>query len=335
MPLSYSPIFALLGMLLIGIVTIDVVATNTTKIGEGALTKWWQQGICRLFFKGYQHWQNRSVLVWSGAFIVLGMVLIWILLLWLGWIAIFCGSESAIVDSASQQPANFWARVYFAGFSISGLGTGDYVPQGSEWQVLTAIASLNGLLLTSLIIGFVIPIAQAEAHRRRVALAIFYTGKTAQDLILNTLDSQQQQALEPLISSLTSDLIELDQKHASFPVLHRFTNSRRKESIALAIASLDEALTIVEFGTEGKLPKHYRIARQAISGFLASLEEIGLQPAKKTPPVPSLDLLRNSQLSVVSDRLWRERIATIEQRRRCLCALVEKSGWSWKRVYSK
>lgn len=144
-------LFFLTGIIVIWLVVIDVVATNTTKIGEGILTKWWQQKVCRLFYAVYKIMPNRSILVWSGAFIVLGMVLIWILLLWIGWVAIFCGSPNAIINSSNQQPADFWARVYFAGFSISGLGTGDFIPQGSFWQVLTAIASLNGLLLTSVI----------------------------------------------------------------------------------------------------------------------------------------------------------------------------------------
>ena len=335
MALSYNPVFALLGTLLIALVTIDVVSTNTTKIGEGALTRWWQQAICNLSFRGYKHWQNRSVLVWSGALIVLGMVLLWILLLWLGWIAIFCSGENAIINSSDGQPADFWARVYFAGFSISGLGTGDYIPQGAYWQVLTAVASLNGLLLTSLIIGFVIPIAQAEAHRRRIALTIFYTGKTVQHLLLNTWDSSRNTILERLLNDIISELIKLDQKHASFPVLHRFSNYRSKESIAIAIATLDEALTIAKLGMKDVYPQHYCLARQAISGYLASLETVGLKPAKKVPPIIDLSVLRQANLPVVSDRLWLERVQTLEQRRKYLLALVEQSGWSWKEVGSR
>ena len=335
MPISYNRVFALLGISIIILVTIDVVATNTTQIGEGTLTKWWQQTICHLSFRGYKHLQNRSVLVWSGAFIVLGMVLIWILLLWVGWIAIFCSGENAIINSGDGQPADFWARVYFAGFSISGLGTGDYIPQEAYWQVLTAVASLNGLLLTSLIIGFVIPIAQAEAHRRRIALTIFYTGKTVRELLLNTWNSSRHTILEQLLDDLISELIQLDQKHASFPVLHRFSNYRSKESIAVAIATLDEALTVAKLGMKDVYPQHYCLARQAISGYLASLRVVGLEPAKKIPPIPNLNILRQAGLPVVGDRLWLERLKTVEKRRRYLLALVEQSGWSWREVASK
>ena len=335
MPLSYNSVFALLGISIIILVTIDVVATNTTQIGEGTLTKWWQQAICYLSFRGYKHWRNRSVLVWSGALIVLGMVLIWILLLWVGWIAIFCSGENAIINSDDGQSADFWARVYFAGFSISGLGTGDYIPHGAYWQVLTAVASLNGLLLTSLIIGFVIPIAQAEAHRRRIALTIFYTGKTVRELLLNTWNPSRQTILEQLLNDLISELIQLDQKHASFPVLHRFSNYRSKESIAVAIATLDEALTIAKLGMKDVYPQHYCLARQAISGYLASLRVVGLEPAKKIPPIPDLNILRQANLPVVSDRLWLERLKTVEKRRRYLLALVEQSGWSWREVISQ
>lgn len=333
MTLSYSPIFFIAGTLLIWLVVIDVVATNTTKIGEGILTKWWQQQVCRLFCAIYQRLPNRSILVWSGAIIVLGMVIIWILLLWIGWVAIFCSSQNAIVNSSSHQPADFWARVYFAGFSISGLGTGDFIPQGSQWQVLTAIASLNGLLLTSLIIGFIVPIAQAEAQRRRTALTIFYTGQTAQELLLHTWESQQQTVLDSLLDNLIGDLIELDQKHASFPVLHRFCNYRRKESIALAIASLDEALTIAELSLIEASPKQFTLARRAISGYLSSLKEVGLKPAKKAPPEPTLDSLRAAKLPAIDDALWLEKLHSLQQRRKQLLALVEQSGWSWEHIH--
>ena len=164
--LAYNPIFSFIGILIIWLVTTDVVATNTTKIGEGILTRWWQQTICRLFFKGYKYLRHRSILVWSGAFIVLG----------------------------------------------------------------------------------------------------------------------------------------------------------------------DEALTIAELAIDGKLPQHYFVARQAISGYLASLRAIGLQPAPEIPSVPALDILRESKLPVISDRLWREKLTTIELRRKYLLALVEKSGWSWTQV---
>ena len=332
MSLSYSPIFSLIGICSILLVTIDVVATNTTKIGEGILTKWWQQSICRLFYFSYRYVPNRSLLVWSGAWIVLGMVLIWILFLWIGWIAIFCSDPEAIVNSSTQESADFWARVYFAGFSISGLGTGDYVPQGSFWQVLTAIASLNGLLLTSMIISFLVPIAQAEAHRRRVALYIFYTGKTAQDLLLQTWNPEKQTVLEPLITNLTADLIELDQKHASFPVLHRFSNCRRKESIAVAIAALDEALTIAKFGQIGTFSPQFDVARRSISGYLSSLKDVGLHPAKEVPPTPSLTVLREANLPLVSDSILSKRLHSITKRRRHLRALVEQSGWFWQQI---
>lgn len=89
--------------------------------------------------------------------------------------------------------------------------------------------------------------------------------------MLHTWNCDRQTVLDSLLGDLAGDLIELDQKHASFPVLHRFCNFRRKESIAIAIAALDEALTIAEFGLIDASPKQFALARCAISGYLASL----------------------------------------------------------------
>ena len=172
-------------------------------------------------------------------------------------------------------------------------------------------------------------------YRRRIALTIFYTGKTVRELLLNTWNSSRHTILEQLLDDLISELIQLDQKHASFPVLHRFSNYRSKESIAVAIATLDEALTVAKLGMKDVYPQHYCLARQAISGYLASLRVVGLEPAKKIPPIPNLNILRQAGLPVVGDRLWLERLKTVEKRRRYLLALVEQSGWSWREVASK
>lgn len=198
MPLSYSPIFSLIGVLLICLVIVNVVTTNTTKIGEGIFIKWWQQKVCQLFFYEDKSSYNRSLLACTGAFIVLSIV--------------------------------------------------------------------------------------------------------------------------------------LDQMHASFPVLHHFYNSKRKESIVLAIAIVDEALTIIEFGIQQPLPKHFIVARRAISGYLTSVRDIGLKPAKYPPPIPCLGLLQEAGLPVVSDRQWSTKLETIQQRRGHLLALIEQSSWSWKDI---
>lgn len=223
--------------------------------------------------------------------------------------------------------------MYFAGYAISTLGTGDYQPQGAPWLVLTAVASLNGLVMITFMVSFIVPVAQDEAFRRGVALDIHHSGATAQELILGSWDEQRRVALVSLLTDLTPSLVQLEQRHLSTPVLHRFHDSRRPEALELGIVALDEALSIAEHGLTVPLPGNFGKARRAIDGYLDTLGAAWVKPATEAPPTPSLESLRARGLPILADDLFAERFARIGERRRLLRALVERSGWSWRLVH--
>jgi len=227
--------------------------------------------------------------------------------------------------------------VYFTGYAISTLGTGDYQPQGAPWLVLTAVASLNGLVMITFIISFIVPVAQDEAFRRTTALEIHHSGATAQELLLGSWDKERRTALASLLADLTPSLVRLEQRHLSTPVLHRFHGSRRPEALELSIAALDEALSIAEHGLdplEAQLPANFYKARRAITGYLGTLGSAWVRPAAKAPPAPTLDPFRTRGLPVVADDHFAERLRELDERRRLLRALVERSGWSWELVHA-
>jgi len=326
-------ILALLGFVLVVIVVLDVLAT-TIRVGEGSLTRWIEQAVCELFSHLYKIFRVRLFLVWSGVLVIISMVLVWILLLWTGWVLVFTSVQDSLVNSTTGETAGFWAKVYFTGYTISTLGLGDYQPQTPLWQVFTALTSLSGLFLISLIITFLVPIAQAEEFRRQIALHIFHAGGTAQMLVLNTWNARSHTALASLLENLTPNLVQLHQRHLAFPVLHRFHGPRRSEAIELSIVALDEALSIIEYGLEDAQSEDFGVVRNAIGGYLDSLGAAAVKPSQKVVPIPSLEKLRTHGLPVVSDSVFYARLKTIEKRRRYLLSLVERSGWSWELVHA-
>ena len=52
-----------------------------------------------------------------------------------------------------------------AGFTAFTLGVGDYIPNGQPWEVLTAIAVVSGLGLTTLAIIYLVPVVSAVTAR--------------------------------------------------------------------------------------------------------------------------------------------------------------------------
>lgn len=87
----------------------------------------------------------------------------WLLLLWAGWTLVFSASPEAVLQDPEGVPADGWARAYFAGFSVFTLGVGDYVPNGPVWQLLTVVAVVSGLALTTMAITYLVSCTTSTA----------------------------------------------------------------------------------------------------------------------------------------------------------------------------
>lgn len=307
--------------------------------GGGILTRRIASWPWRMFLRLQRRESRLRPLAVAGPFIILLSVGTWIVLLWTGWTLIFHGTERAVVHGQTQYPAAFWERVYFTGFTIFTLGIGDFVPNGRIWQVLTAVASANGLFLATLSISYLIPVIQAATHKRQLAVQIASLGQTPSEILLKTYDGSGYGPLGEHLMRLTSDLSKLEQRHLSYPLLHYFHSRTHTESIALSVAALDEALTIIEHGLKkqapGVDPGFFNPARRMITNYLKTMERAFVEAAGEVPPPPRLDVLRRHGLPVVEDATFRTRLEELSDRRRLLLALVENNGWSWQKIDSE
>ena len=313
------------GFLLIAFVMADLMA-STIQGGEGRFTHYIQQGICQLSSGFYQLTGRRSFLVWSGAVVILVTTATWTALLWLGWLLVFMSAPEAVLNGQTLEPAGFWGRVYFAGFAISTLGVGDFQAGGSLWRVLTVLAALNGFFLLTFSITFVVPVAQAQSLRRRVALRIYRAGATTEALLRSQPEGESP--LQDLLSDLLPDLIQLEHIHRANPVLHRFHGPPREEAIELGMAALDEALSVLEVA-DGAKPRGFRAARDAIGGHLDTLAAAWVTPASEPPPAPPFEVLKGDRQASED---FQERLEALQRRRCLLKALVERSGWFWSQT---
>ena len=124
----------------------------------------------------------------------------------------------------------------------------------------------------------------------------------------------------------------MEQNTRQFPALHWYGSRRRKESVALAVANLDEALSILKLALGAKTNPEYELARRAIGGFLGTLDEAGMRIAKDMPEPLSLDQLRADDLPVAEDETFHERLQDTGERRRRLLTVLLCGGWSWEDV---
>lgn len=324
-------VLGIVGIVLIFVVLFDVLWTTLRLAGAGPLTSWVTNLLWRLALRRTRSHPSLSS---AGFLIVLLTVALWIGLVWLGWVLVFGMDPGAIVDSQSGQPAAFWARVYYAGFTLITLGNGDFKPAGALWQALTPIAAANGFFLVTLVITYLIPLMSAALQRRQLAVHIAVLGRTPQELLLRAWDGQGFGRLTDHLIGLTFPLMGLGEGHLAYPVLHCFHSSERDTAMAPNIAVLDEVLTLLEGVAPEQRPDPLAIypLRGAIDRLLSTLTEAHLTPERNPPPLPDLATLRSAGIRTVDHEAFRCSMEAANARRRLVFGLVEKEGWHWSDV---
>ncbi len=280
--------------------------------------------------------KDRKVIGLAGLVAILSTLLTWTIMVWAGWALIFNASRASVVDSATLEPADRICRIYFAGETIFTLGSGDYRPVGHGWQILTSVAAGSGFLMLGTALAYLMAVVPAATQKRQLAVVVWSLGKSPDDIILRAWNGADSTALSPHLISLIPMLALMGESHLSYPILHYIHSTKRSASLAARVASLDEALTILECGLQRgcslDLPS-LGAARQAITEFLETLESALIRPSKDDPPPPSLKMLTEMGVPVVDDALFHQSLAGLTNRRRMLHALVQNEGWTWDAVW--
>ncbi len=267
-------LMSILGLSMILLVIIDVLVTILTMRGGGPITGRVSDWVWEMLLHVHHRRSNHRLLSTSGWLILVGIALSWILLTWAGWTLFFSAFETAVIHGESKLPANAWERVYFAGYTLFTLGMGDYQPQGSFWQVVTAIASANGFFLVSITITYLLPVVSAATQKRQLATYISSLGGTPDEILIRAWNGQDFGQLDQHLIALTPMLSGMGSVHLAYPVLHYFHSLDRSRSFPLSLVALDEALTLLQYGAPAShQPDRAALepARRAIAAFLQTL----------------------------------------------------------------
>ncbi len=318
----------LAGVTLLAIVAYDVFST-TLNVGAGAgpLTSrlgagWWH--IARRLARR----PDSPIIVTAGPVTVLLTIGLWLGLLWGGWTLVFAADPEAVVSSATRQPATGWSRVYFAGFTTFTLGVGDYIPNGQPWEVLTAVAVISGLVLTTLAITYLVPVVGAVTARRVQANTIAGMGATPQDIVLSGLRDGRFPFFDHRLQTLSDSLLETAERHLAYPVLHYFHGRQHHVDLRTRAYLLDEAVTLLRHGVAAEVRPHPAVldgVRHAIAQLLLrATDDPGDENA---PALPRLDPLREAGIPVVDDDTFERSVADIADHRARLAHYADRSLW--------
>ncbi|WP_240730767.1 potassium channel family protein [Deinococcus sp. S9] len=317
------------GAVLVLGVLLDLLASSM-QTGEGRLLRL----IHRLLYTLIQavaQVGGRRYLAWSGAVLVVGTLWTWVSLSWLGWSLVFWSKPQALVGASTGTPADLWDVLYFVGYTMTTLGLGDLKPIYTGWRLLSDLTALDGFVLITFAISFVVPVAQAQAGRRILALRIHRLGATAQGLLI-TAWHDHPRGLQGLVDDLAVSLNALDAQLKTTPSLYRFHDARPEESIELALPAFDEALSLIEFALDAPPPKGLRAVRASVSSLLGTYRDVHPGLPRPAPPLPDLAPLRAAGLPVREDAVVEAAFAKLTERRRVLHNMTARGRFSWADV---
>lgn len=324
------------GIALVAIVLFDVLGTTLLMRRGGPIgtfigrSVWWiMRGLQRAM-------PTARILPAAGVTILLATILTWLLLSWLGWLLIFAPYPDAVLQSTTGQPADLFSRAYYIGFSLITLGTGDYVPSGPLFQILTIVASAQGFFLITLSITYLVPVISAVVSMRTLAAQIMAIGRTPADILTLSWHDGTMASLNQHLQGIRRSITQLGQQHFAYPVLQYFPTGNRNTEIAIALAVLDEALTILLYGVEdrgGLAMADLRPLRVTIADYLNELDTTFIEPAGEAPPPPDLDALRRQGIPTVGDDSFIHSVLGVSGRRQLLVAPLLEKQFSWDDVW--
>jgi hypothetical protein len=331
------PLLAVAGAASVGLALVDMLWTTVAvSAGGGPVTSALSHRLWRVVCAAARRADEpHRFLRLAGVAVVVSVFTVWIGLVVLGWWLVFSSSPGAVLDATTGRPVGWTARLYYAGFTASTLGVGDLVAGDGLWRVLTVVSAFSGLAVVTMSITYLVPVAGAVVDRRTLALTITSMGRSPQDLLVAAWRGGGWRALEARFQTLAPQLGTLGQRHLAYPVLHYFHDVERSVATAVAVALLDESLTILRFGVAPDARAHGLVVdstRTSVASFLSTLSVGHIAPTEEAPPAPFLQPLRDAGIPTVDDDEFAAAVADLEERRRLLRGFVRDDGWTWDAI---
>lgn len=273
---------------------------------------------------------SHARLAFAGVAIVFIVLGAWLALALCGWTLVFASADGAVRNAANGDPAGLVDRLYFAGYTLFTLGNGDFKPGAGTWQIATAAAAGTGLILVTLSLTYLVPVASAVAQRRSLASYIHSLGEDSQQLLTRAWTGQDFGALTQHLTALTPLMHTAREHHHTYPVLHYFHSTDRASAAAPNIVVLAQAIDLLRYGVAEQVRPPASAVEPldlALNRFLDTLSESFLPPTGTPLAPPTLQPLRDAGIPTVHESLYENGNEANAERRAQLAALLADDGW--------
>lgn len=263
-----------------------------------------------------------------GLLVIFSIFTLWLVVTTLAWILLIA-AVGAVEEAATGIPASLWQVIYFTGVTITSLGNGQFVATSGVGQAATVLAALNGLVLLTLSVTWLIPVLAAVAEKRQLAALINGLGNTPQQVMTALFGDRAGLGGDSLLIDLAGRVEKTTQFHHSYPVLHYFHSHEPRTALAPSIARLDDALMLA-INTQPpaeRLGPAVPLLRRMTAGFLDAISPTFMTAAEVAPPVPAAGYDTRADADPIGWEHW-------QKRRQHLKGFVESDGWTWDDVVS-
>lgn len=176
------------------------------------------------------------VLAYSGPLLLVAIATVWAGLTWVGFgLMVWPALGGGIRATAGATPTDFATALYYAGFSLTTLGTGDLTPRTGGWRLATVAAAGLGFSSFTLVVTYFLSVYSALRRRNVFANALHQrtaaTGSPIEYLVRLTKGAEPSRARQDFDLVLV-DMVDLYESHRFYPVLHYFRHPEPRYSLA-------------------------------------------------------------------------------------------------------
>lgn len=235
-------------------------------------------------------------------------VLAWVCLLAVGFALLaWPALGSGIRASQGSTPTDFAAALYFSGYSLTTLGTGDLVPKTAPYRLLMVLEAGIGFSVLTLTLTYFLSVYSALIRRNTFALTLHHAAggsADAAEMLVRLGPGGDFSSARQELASIATELLYLLQSHHSYMILRYFRFRQPYYALPrMALVAMDTASlirTALEEEEHRTLVRSTSVA-QLWGGGLQLLTELsraflpGGAPGASDEPQPE-DLVR-----------WRER----------------------------
>ncbi len=190
---------------------------------------------------------RQAFLVSFGPLCLLCLLLLWAILLMVGWALIIHGTHTLF----SSGPLSFPESLYFSGVTFITLGYGDYVPLDPLARVIAVLESGSGFGYIALVIGYV-PVLYNAFSRREVQIILLDTRAGSEpigyEILLRHARSGCMDRLEGLLKEWEVVAAQLLESYLSYPILAYYRSQHDSQSWLRSLTAIMDACALIESG---------------------------------------------------------------------------------------